>query len=994
MFNRLDKATARSQMRDLVSRFERVEKQITAPTSKFNEAETRSQFVDEFLRILGWDVSNTAGKVEHLADVVLEKTQATDDSGWGRPDYILRMNGDNLLPIEAKKASISFSTNSGPATQARSYGWTLSVPASVLTNFRETRIFDTRQEQGEEPDSDFSLIPGCCWNYKQYVSNFDQLWEYLSYESLENGSYEQIYGKSPIHRGQSSFDTTFLTVFRKWRLTLAEDLKAQCPEISASLLSQRVQKVLNALLFVRVCEDRNILEYAELLKSANLSEIHETFVRKDRLFNAGIFQALEGASFSSTALLEIVKEMYWPYTKFAYGLINSEMLSRIYEQYLAEQIEFDEAGKVQLVEKPEIVHAGGVARTPNFVVEAIVKQAILHNLKLGVSSPRILDFASGSGIFLLEALRQLTAIKVEKGHQNTIELRSKIAREQLFGLDIDGAAVEVTRLSLLLEILGTDKIDTRTSRSLLPDLSRNLGLCNTVVRNDFDKVCREHADDMKVWSRVLPGNVRQVLSQDPGEKFDAVVGNPPYVRIQVLNDYHPEQLDYFQNQASNYVSAQGGNFDLSTVFIERALELASSTGTVVAVVPNRFFTNSTAKAFRKKILPRLSRITDFGVNQVFQGKSTYVCIIELGEESNENLLVRRVNSLEKWDESKYQAFPKKSMSAERWSFVDSTSRTLFEKMRDASKVCLSDVADVFVGVQTSRDDVYFVKESKIVDKATTEITAFDGSKWSIESSILRPAIRDASLSTYDGQAPSDCLAIFPYERTNVGGRLRAKPISPEDMRKKFPKALAYFENFKETLLKRKVSPDPGQAYWAYGRSQSLTKLDSEKILVRVLSIQPSYAIDKLGMIVPGGGDGGPYYLIRSKDHTEFCNDVLQAILCHPIVDRYVTENGKKYRGAYAVHKKAELVNIPLPPLDKAALALIKDTIPQVRELTVKLRNEPDDRERLALSSRRENYIEAIEMEISKAYGIETGYRYSEQAFARELKRSSSMDQSE
>jgi hypothetical protein len=61
-----------------------------------------------------------------------------------------------------------------------------------------------------------------------------------------------------------------------------------------------------------------------------------------------------------------------------------------------------------------------------------------------------------------------------------------------------------------------------------------------------------------------------------------------------------------------------------------------------------------------------------------------------------------------------------------------------------------------------------------------------------------------------------------------------------------------------------VTPDQGDAFWAYGRSQSLTKLDEPKLIVRVLSLAPQYMLDTDGLVTPGGGDGGPYYLVRPE----------------------------------------------------------------------------------------------------------------------------------
>ena len=973
MFYRRSKDEAREDLADLVSRFEQVKDYVVAPTSKFTETETRVHYIDEFLKILGWDVANRDGKPEQIADVLQERTQNTSENGWGRPDYILRSGGENKLPVEAKKASVQLTGKVANATQARSYGWTLSVPGAVLTNFTETRIFDTRQEQEEGADENFSLIPNCSWTYDQYISDFDRLWDYLSFESVNSKKFEELYGQVEIHRGQSSFDISFLSVFRGWRLRLAKDIYENNPEVTLPILSQQVQKILNALLFMRICEDRNILNYNDLLMSAEKSKIEQFFKKKDKIFNAGIFKALDEISFSSDAILSIVKEMYWPYTKFAYSLINSDMLARIYEQYLAEQIEVGEGMELQLVLKPEIAHAGGIARTPEPIVRKIVSDALSGAKSKDIGKPKILDFAVGSGIFLLEALRQLVQIEVDKGKQNSLELRKDITQKQLFGLDIDGAAIEVARLSLLLEILGSEIIDTSISCKILPDISGNLVLCNTVVREDFDDFFPEFGSDIDLRTKILPSDVFRELDLPKGNYFDVVIGNPPHVRIQILNEFHHEQLSYLKHKESGYVSPQSGNFDLWMVFLERALELVSDTGQIVTVVPNRFFGNDAAGQLRNKLLPRLEKIIDFGVNQVFDGKTTYVCIIHLGEEGNNNVGFQKVESYEEWvinPKSVIQLdYPKKILKDSRWTFLNSVDLDIFNRMRSASERLLGDVAEVFVGVQTSKDDIYFIHDVKTVNSNISEFSAYDGSRWEIETELLRKAIKDTHIDTYDGQPISDCAAIFPYELIQGPKSVKAKPIPLDTMVQKYPKAFAYFEHYKAILTSRKISPNPGEAYWAYGRSQSLVKLSGPKIIVRVLSNKPSYALDTEGMVIPGGGDGGPYYLIRSRDDKLFDNDVLQAVLCHPVVDRFVTENGKKYRGSYAVHKKSDLVGIPLPPLGIEDAEFIRKAMPEIRLRTTQLSAHNDDRRAHAIRSRRNALIERIEAIISKSYGI-------------------------
>ncbi|RFZ15665.1 Type IIS restriction enzyme Eco57I [Mycobacterium marinum] len=256
---------------------------------------------------------------------------------------------------------------------------------------------------------------------------------------------------------------------------------------------------------------------------------------------------------------------------------------------------------------------------------------------------------------------------------------------------------------------------------------------------------------------------------------------------------------------------------------------------------------------------------------------------------------------------------------------------VFAKMETAGVAKLSEWVRIFVGVQTSADKTYFIHLYE--SRSTPDLAHFtdpDGKHWDIERSILRPGIQDKGTEPYGFRPEPDAQVIFPYEIEEVdnktGGRRKvACRFSLKEMEATYPKALDYFRD-KEAKLKppaRSVEPPPGEAFWSYGRSQSLTRLDAPKIIARVLSLTPRYAIDPDGLVACGGGDGGPYYLLRLNDECRYSMEVLIALLSHPAVDAYVASRGKAYRGSYISHRKAFLEPVPVPDLsdhDQAEIA--------------------------------------------------------------------------
>jgi hypothetical protein len=280
---------------------------------------------------------------------------------------------------------------------------------------------------------------------------------------------------------------------------------------------------------------------------------------------------------------------------------------------------------------------------------------------------------------------------------------------------------------------------------------------------------------------------------------------------------------------------------------------------------------------------------------------------------------------------------------------------------------------IFVGVQTSADDVFFVVPD--LENSTEEFLRFrdkDGVEWEVERQIMRKALRDRTLEAYGCNPKPDAYVFFPYqvqESTGPGPQGHAKVFSETEMQQRFPRALEYLSAKRERLLSRSVTPDPGANYWAYGRSQSLGRMDEPKLIVRVLSLTPQYVLDTEGLVVPGGGDGGPYYLLRPFPECPYSISVIQAILSHPAVDAFVASRGRMYRGAYVVHRKAFMESVPVPFLSDEVCREIDASMAEIQGIVVRLRDETDTAVRITLSGRFQVLRQRMNDELSTAYGL-------------------------
>ena len=978
VFNRMSKAEGLTRVIELVQRYRQLAPELTRSGSPFTETDARVGYIDPLLEALGWDVRNAGGLSQRLVEVVMERTGSDADGSWGRPDYRLRMDGIDAIPVEAKKPSIQIGTDATSALQARSYGWSLSLPAAILTNFDELIVFDTRVAAPLQGDSaDVARLPGGKFGFEEYVTRFDELWRLASFESLATDGLEGVYSYERPPRGDSPFDRRFLGEFRGWRRTLAQAIADGNLALEAPEIGRRTQRLLNALLFLRVCEDRNIGRYQELLESATARRIVSSFREADRAFNAGLFTVLRDTNVSDTALVEVVREMYWPRTQFAFGVLDPSTLAGVYEQYLAEAVVLDDERHIRLEVKPEIAHAGGVVATPDYIVREVGDATLGPLLEQGVPEDlSVLDPAVGSGVFLLDAFERILEA-AEAGHSALgLAERGGLVRQHLFGVDIDAAAVEVAKLSLLLAVLGNEHVDIALARDVLPDLGRNIIVGNSVVRENFDTLLPAAAAVTFRRARVSPLNLRAAIGRGyPRRGFSAIVGNPPYVRIQVMAEHLADQLAYLQDPRSGYDAPSANNFDLYLVFIERSLELLAPDGRLGMIVPHRFTNHLSGSSVRRKLGPRLPRMVHFGEEQVFRNRLTYTTIIVAGPRTADPLMVEMVTDLRAWRESRTFTgieIQRDELGAGTWPFATADQALLFDQLRAGGIAKLGDAdwVHIFVGVQTSADEWYFIKLLPCEDAELVEFIDHTGVRTTIERSLARPAVKDRTIAYFDGQPDPDRYAIFPYDVDEDAGR--AHVISADAMRGSYPLAHAYFERHREKLKNgRNVTPDPGDAFWAYGRSQSLGLLSGPKLIARVMSLIPRYALDEQDFVAPGGGDGGPYGFLRPRPNCPYSIDVIQAILSHPAVDLMVSVTGKKFSGSYAVHRKEFLKGIPVPLLTVDQQAYIEARAQELRCLAVQLRSEQDSAVVRSIKNRQGFLASEVDDALTAAYRLDT-----------------------
>ncbi len=313
-----------------------------------------------------------------------------------------------------------------------------------------------------------------------------------------------------------------------------------------------------------------------------------------------------------------------------------------------------------------------------------------------------------------------------------------------------------------------------------------------------------------------------------------------------------------------------------------------------------------------------------------------------------------------------------------WRFGRDDVRTLHRRLEDRFECRLGDLAHIFVGVQTSRDSVYFVKPLEAHDGLVYFRDAA-GAERSIEEAITRPALLDRRLEQYDASPVPERRILFPYTvATSATGRPMARLIPLDRMKDEFPLALEYLQAFRGVLDQRSI-PTRNQTNWyQFGRSQNLAHLAEAKIIVRVLSTTPRYCWDPDGLVAAGGGSG-PYYFIRIHPGIELrpgvplSHQYLIAVLSHPAIDGIVME-AKQFRGGYAVHGKATLEGLPVPIPSEEQHTRIVQLVNQIHATTLQLRSTVATRTEVVLRERWQRDKQRVEQATSNLLELAPEHR--------------------
>lgn len=745
-------------VKNLVDDFKQNEKAFLK--ADYSEADVRNDFINKFFIALGWDVRHELQKNPYEHEVRVEKPVQVAKA-QKRADYTFYLAPnfrDVKFFVEAKKPFHDLE-NKDYFFQTVRYGWNANTPIAVLTDFQEFIILDCRYRPDVNDILNFKIKN---FHYTDYANEekFKEIYFLFSHEAVADTSIEKYADALPKPKGKKKalvkdayqkIDEAFLEELDEIRTTLAKSFKKNNTHLSSEELTEATQRTIDRLVFIKFLEDKMIEPHHYVGEFGKRKSAWEDFVTAsitlDAKYNGVVFKK---SLIDSKNIIEpddktfskICEDLSHENTAYNFDAIPIHILGSIYERFLGKVVNATDK-RVTIEEKPEVRKAGGVYYTPqyivNYIVDNTVGKLIAGDSPTGkgktpkeITKMRFADIACGSGSFLITVYERLLdyhkrwyvenpeqakkdgCILYEGAYRLSLQQKQRILTNNIYGVDLDSQAVEVTQLSLYLKLLEDETTATANDtwvmfkEKLLPDLSRNIVNGNSLIGTDilnptsflpFNKGEDEGGvDELKLKPMDFEKAFPDIMKAGG---FDAIVGNPPWIDIKGMN---PLEVEYY----FKIYKSTSNRMNLYATFIEKALLLMKALGVFGYIIPNSILFQSSFLQLRKIILSDfiLSKIIRLPDN-VFEYVKAESVIIILGKEKeslSECLIYDRkqiISDINKNEAVEYKIFDQKEWEDHELKifdiFSDESKKKVLSKI-EKDKILLIDYCDFSLGI--------------------------------------------------------------------------------------------------------------------------------------------------------------------------------------------------------------------------------------------------------------------------------------------------------
>lgn len=508
---------------------------------------------------------------------------------------------------------------------------------------------------------------------------------------------------------------------------------------------------------------------------------------------------------------------------------------------------------------------GGIQYTPDYIIEYIVKSAVQHD-------GNVCDPSCGSGGFLIEAARRISRI--------TGRPVIDVIESSIYGCDISPLAIQRAKLMLSL-LAATEGCDRNKIR--------------------FNLIC---ADSLVIdWKECFP----EVFARGG---FDAVIGNPPYVKIQDMGEKSKEIIP------RKWSTVGGGSHNLYIPFIQLGAELINNNGILGYIVSSMYFKSIASEKLRQYLQSRrlVSKVIDFGDVQVFDERQTYTCLTFINKKQKDYLEYAYLENPKNLSNLKTARVYYDTLKPKKWRLLSQIDQRNIMKIESAGPK-LGILMDISTGIATLKDALYFI------DSTTREgdyyVKSYKGKKFYVEERLTREIIKVSDFKTQNELEENTRRIIFPYE---VGEQPLV--INEQELAEEFPKAYEYLRAIKDELRSRDKGKKSYAAWYAYGRTQGLNNI-GEKILNPTFSDKPRFLLCKKkdALFCNGYGMTLRNTLQRRIDADSYEQydrrlRVIWKILNSSVMDYYMRKTSYVIEGGFYCYQKQFTESFSLPELSE------------------------------------------------------------------------------
>jgi type I restriction-modification system DNA methylase subunit len=799
----MDKENSKREVQKLIDKYDKVVKEKRV--NIYNEEMTKKDFILPLFAALGWNTENSS---EVTAEEKISKK---------RVDYGFKINGIPKFYLEAKKLKEDL-LKTKFVIQAIDYSWNKGCTWAVLTNFETLAIFNAEWKVDNPWYNRFRTFAN-----NEYLDRFDELW-LLSKDSFEKNLLDEEAEKISKKVKKTSVNKQLLYDFTRFRELLSKNIIKLNKNISRYELDESVQRILDRLIFIRNCEDRelepriliaNYREWDTRGKGQLIKSLRDTFSTFDKLYNSKIFteHLCDKLDIDNDVLREIIEGLYYTKDKsvsYDFSAIDADILGIIYEQYLGHILKKTEK-RATITENRVHKKEQGIYYTPIYIVDYIVRKTLgelLKTKKIDVDSIKVLDPACGSGSFLIKAYDVLNEYLSENDksyHQAELDFisdtiftkKAKILQNNIYGVDLDRQAVEIAQLNLLLKIA--------EKKQRLPLLGENIKCGNSLISDE-----KYAGNKAFVWEDEF-----SEIYENGG--FDVIIGNPPYVRQEEFGEIKP----YYK---ANYETYQG-TADLFVYFIERELNLLKENGFFGMIVSNKWLRAGYGKKLRKFLTDYwIEEFIDFGDLKVFPDATIYPCILIMRKirKMNPNIRICKMDtlefgSLENHIKTNSYFINQKDLSEKEWVIQKKEGNELLKKLRN-SGMPIEEYVDskIYRGILTGLNQAF------IIDDKKREELIYEDSR---NEELIKPFLTGAESNRYSINSKNNYIIL-----TKIGVELD-----------KYPSIYKHLSKYKEALEKRW---DKGKYWYELRACAFYDSFSKPKIVWGNLATKSSFSLDE------------------------------------------------------------------------------------------------------------------------------------------------------